>query len=436
MIFRRKSKAEQTEEPEIEYVLFQGPLNGKTPDLKANAKLAQAALIPTKELVTDAILRRAEMIRLDPKGPAALVRLYVDGVPYPAARMQRQQGVGVTQMIKLLAGLDIKERSKGQSGGLNAEHEGVKYELRVQVAPGEGAERLIVRVENVKTRPERPEDLGFSQAMRDKLRELTDSHSGALFCCGPPMSGVTATTFGILRSLDPYTRTITTLGDTEGRKLIAMNPFEWNDGDDLETTVQRVLRVEPNVLFIDPVRDAQTAKTVFKFADVVSFVGEFAAKDVAGGVQQLIQWTGDPNVVAEGLRGLVSPKLIRKLCEKCKQVFRPNPKALDKIGLPPETQMLYRPPRPPAPGTPEADAYDPCQKCGGIGYLGRVGIFELLEMTPGMKEIVLAGASPQAIRQQMRKERMQTLQKEALRLVAEGVTSLEEVQRVFQQPAA
>ena len=436
MIFRRKNKQEEDEQPEIEYVLFQGPLNGNSPDLKANAKLVQAALIPTKELVTDAILRRAEMIRLDPKGPAALVRLYVDGIPYPAARMPRQQGVAVTQMIKLLAGLDIRERGKAQAGGLNAEHEGVKYELRAQVAPGEGAERLIVRIENVKTRPTRPEELGFSPTMREKLRDLTDGRTGAILCCGTPMSAVTTTTFGILRSLDPYTRTITTLGDTEGRKLIAMMPFEWNEGDDLQATIQRVLRVEPNVLFVDPIRDAETARTVFKFTDVVSFVAEFAARDVAAGVQQLIQWTGDPNVVAEGLRGIVSPKLIRKLCDQCKQIFKPNPKMIDKIGLPPETQMLYRPPRPPAPGTPEGDAYVPCHKCGGIGYLGRVGIFELLEMTPGMKEVVLAGAAPQAVRQQMRKEKMQTFQKEALRLVAEGVTSLEEVQRVFQQPAA
>ncbi len=436
LIFRRKSKVEETEQPEIEYVLFQGPLNGNTPDLKANAKLTQAALIPTKELVTDAILRRAEMIRLDPKGPAALVRLYVDGIPYPAARMPRQQGVGVTQMIKLLSGLDIRERGKPQSGGLNAEHEGIKYEMRVQVAPGEGAERLIIRLENVKTRPERPEELGFSTGMRDKLRELIEGNSGALLCCGPPMSGVTVTTFGILRSLDPYTRTVTTLGETDGRKLIAMNPFEWNSGDTLETTIQRVLRTEPNVLYIDPVRDPVVAKTMFKFAEVVSFVAEFAAKDAPSGVQQLVQWAGDPNVVAESVRGIVSPKLIRKLCGNCKQVFKPNPKAIDKIGLPPETQVLYRPPRPPLAGTPEADAFVPCNKCGGIGYLGRTGIFEILEMTPGMKEVVLAGAPPQAIRQQMRKDGMQTLQKEALRLVAEGVTSLEEVQRVFQQPAA
>ncbi|MDQ3331732.1 MAG: Flp pilus assembly complex ATPase component TadA, partial [Planctomycetota bacterium] len=259
---------------------------------------------------------------------------------------------------------------------------------------------------------------------------------GAVFCCGPGGSGVTTTTFGILRALDPYTRTILTLGDTEGRKLIAMNPFEWEASEGLERGIQRVLRIEPNVLFVDPVRDAETAKLLFKYSDTVSFVGELPAKDVATGVQQLVQWTGDTNVVAEGLNALVSPKLIRKLCEKCKQVFKPNPKAIAKLGLPPETHVLFRPPRPPVAGTPEADAWVPCHKCGGIGYLGRTGIFEILEMSPGMKDVVRAGGSPQQIRQQMKADGMQLFQKEALRLVAEGVTALEEVQRVFQQPAA
>lgn len=435
MIFRRSKKDEPEDEPEIEYVLFQGPLNGVQPNLAANGKLAQAALIPTKELITDAILRRAEMIRLDPKGNAAIVRLYVDGIPYPAARMPRQQGTAVTQMIKLLSGLDIKERNAGQAGGLNAEHEHIKYQLKVQVAPGEGAERLMVRIENMKSRPEKPDELGFTPAFSEKLRKLTTEHSGLVLCCGPGGSGVTTTTFGILRALDPFTRTILTLGDTEDRKLIAINPFEWEAAEGLERGIQRVLRVEPNVLFVDPVRDADTAKLLFKYADTVSFVSEMPAKDVSSAVQQLVQWTGDTNVVAERLTAIVSPKLFRKLCEKCKQIFKPNPKAIANLGLPPETQVLFRPPRPPVAGTPEADAWVPCNKCGGIGYIGRTGIFELLEMTPGMKDVVRAGSSPQQIRQQMKADGMQLFQKEALRLVAEGVTSLEEVQRVFQQPA-
>ena len=432
MIFRRRGQEQEDEEEQIEYVLFKGTLNGVQPDLSANARLAQAALVPTKEIITDAILRRAEMIRIDPKGSAALVRLYVDGIPYPAARMARQQGLAITQMMKLLAGLEVKVRNRPQAGVLNAEHDDVPYRLKVQTAAGEGAERLVVRIENMKTRPERPEDLGFTQAMKDHLRELTTSHPGAVFCCGPSGSGVTTTTFGVLRALDPYTRTILTLGDPQGEKLIAINPFEKQSEDEtLETSIKRVMRNEPNVLFLDPVDDEETARMMFRYTDEVSFVAELAAKDVSSGIRLLIEWTGDPNIVAEGVRGTVSPKLIRKLCGKCKQVFRPNPKAIAKLGLPPETQMLYRPPRPPVGGTPEAEAYEPCIRCGGIGYIGRTGIFEMLEMTPGMKEVVLAGADPKQIRQQMRAEGMQTFQKEALRLVSEGITSLDEVQRVF-----
>ncbi len=437
MIFRRKSREVQEEaEEQIEYVLFKGTLNGVPPDLASNGRLAQAALVPAKEIITEAIMRRAEMVRIDPKGSAAIVRLYVDGIPYPAARMPRQQGMAITQMMKLLAGLDIRVRNRPQSGGLNAEHEDVPYRLKVQVAPAEEAERLLLRIENMKTRPERPEDLGFSQAMKDHLRELTSSHPGAFFCVGPSNSGVTTTTFGVLRALDPYTRTILTIGDPQGERLIAINPYAKQSEDEpLETTLNRVLRIEPNVLFVDRVTDEETARTLFKYTDVVSFVAELAARDVASALRLLIQWTGDPNIVAEGVRGLISPKLIRRLCTKCRQVFKPNPKMLGKLGLPPETQMLYRPPQPPVAGTPEADAYQPCNKCGGMGYLGRIGIFEMLEMTSGMKEVVLAGADPKQVRHQMRSEEMQTFQREALRLVAEGVTSLEEVKRAFQQPA-
>ena len=439
MIFGRKNKpaAEQDfdDEPEVDHVSFQGPFNGVQPNLGANARLVQAALVPTKELITDAILRRAEQVRIDPKGAAAIVRLFVDGVPYPAAKLPRQQGLAVTQMVKLLAGLDIKERARPQSGGMKAEQDGTGYELRVQSSPAEDAERLIVRIENVKTRPERPDELGLGQNVRDKIRSRTED-KGALLCCGSAGSGVTTTTFGLLKSLDPYTRTILTLGDTENRKLIAINPFEWDKANGLETAVQRSIRTEPDVLFIDPVRDAEIAKLMMKYSDQITFVAEFAAKDVVGGVGQLLQWTGDPASVADGLRVLVSPKLIRKLCGKCKQVFKPNSKALAKLGLPPETSVLYRPPRPPQAGTPEADMYSPCKVCGGLGYLGRIGIFEILEMTDGMKKVLREGATPATIRKQMKTDEMLTFQSEALRLVAEGVTSLEEVQRVFQTPGA
>ncbi len=436
MIFGRKKQAEPEpdEQPDVDFVSFQGPFNGVQPNLGANARLVQAALVPAKELLTDAILRRAEQIRLDPKGAYGVVRLFVDGVPYPAAKMPRQQAMAVTQMVKLLAGLDVKERERPQSGGMKAEQDGTPYEIRVQSAPAEGAERLTVRIENVKTRPERPDELGLNNQVRDTIRERT-LDKGALFCCGAPGSGVTTTTFGLLKSLDPYTRSILTLGDTEGRKLVAINPFEWQKADGIEIAAQRAIRTEADVLYLDPIRDAATAKAALGLSELITFVAEFTAKDVVSGVGQLLQWTGDGALVADNVRVIVSPKLIRKLCTKCKQIFKPNPKVLLKLGLPPEVSVLYRPPRPPQAGTPEADTYSPCNQCGGLGYLGRIGIFEILEMTEGMKNVLKSGPTPSAIRQQMKADDMATFQKESLRLVGEGVTSLEEVQRVFQQPA-
>ena len=437
MIFGRKRDAapEPEEEEQVEHVTFQGPINGVQPNLGANARLVQAALIPLKDMVTDALLRRAEQIRIDPKGPAMLVRIFVDGIGYPSAKMSRQQGSAIVQMAKLLAGLDIKLLSQPQIGVLKAEHDEQPYEITVQSAPvaAEKAERVSIRIENVKKRPEKPMELGINESVRNKIREMAE-RKGVLLICGAPGSGVTYTTFGVLRSIDPYTQTVLTLGETFGRKLIAMNPFEWSKADGLQTGLFRALKSEPDVLYVDPIRDAESAKTIFKFVDEVTVIAEFTAKDVVTGVGQLLQWTGDKELVANGLRGLVSVKLIRKLCSKCKQVFRPNPKMLDKLGLPPETSMMYRPPRPPEPGTPEAESYSPCEVCGGLGYLGRVGIFELLEVTPGMKKVLSESPTPNSIRQQMKNDETPTFQKEALRLVGEGITSMEEVQRAFQQP--
>ena len=435
MIFRRKPAQDEPDEHEqeqVDHLQFQGALNGVQPNLAANGRLVQASLVPTKDLLTDAVLRRAEMVRIDPKGPAAIVRLYVDGIPYPAAKMPKAQGLAITQMIKLLGGMDIQERNQPQSGGMKAEHDGIPYELRVQSAPAEGAERLIVRIENLKTRPESPDDLNISQELRDRFRALT-ADKGALLVCGTPGSGVTSTTFGVLRSLDPYTRNILTLGDPGGRKLIAINPFEWDKANGIEKGIDRAMRTEPDVLYLDPIRNAEMAQTVFKYAEQVTFVAELAAKDTVSGVGQLLQWAGDGAMIAEGLRGMVSVKLIRKLCEKCKQIFKPNSAMVAKLGLPPGTQVLYRPPRPPAPGTPEADTYYPCNKCGGLGYQGRTGIFELLEVNAKVKEVLKTNPTASALRQRMKDDDMLTLQREALRLVAEGVTSLEEVQRAFQQ---
>lgn len=424
--FGRKRQQEEEEE-EIELVLFQGALNGNDANLSANGRLVEAGLVPAKELVTDALQRRAGAIRLEPKGDRAAAMLVIDGIAYPGDRYSRQQALAITQMLKLLAGLDIKERSKPQEGGIKAEFDGQPYELLVATTPlGGGAERLTVRANNLKVKLDTPADLGFSEELKNKVREL--GVQKGIFCTvGPPASGTTTTEFAVIRALDAYIYQIFTLLDPGRRKLDNVTVFEVNPGDDLEKTLQRLFRIDADVILLEPLKDEATAKTIFAAHENAAMHTEFAAKDAAAGVVQLCKWVGNPKLVAAGLTAIMSQKLIRLLCSECRQAYRPNPQFLKKAGLPSSVTVLYRKPK-------LLEGEEPCGHCGGSGYYGRIAMFELLEMTEEMRSVVASGADGAAIKAQMRKEKMLTLQKDGLRLVAEGRTSLEELQRVFKAP--
>jgi type IV pilus assembly protein PilB len=417
------------DDEEVELVLFQGALNDKEANLGANAKLVQAGLVRTKELISDALSRRAEMIRLEPKANASVATFFVDGTPYPGSRMPAQAGLAITQMTKLLAGLDITVRNKPQVGGIKAEFQEAKYVLRVDVQPIQGGgERLIVRAQNEAVKLFTPDQLGYGDKLKEKIKELCTQHRGVMLAAGPPMSGVSTTAFAIVRGVDPYLYTVYNLvDDLEGREAGHVTTFEKNPNDPFEQTVARAKRAEGDVLFIDPLRDAEKCKQVFELADNVCFVAEMRAKDAASAIVQVSQWLGSPKGTSERLLGVMSQKLIRLICRKCRQAYRPNPKLLAKVGLPPETKVLYRPPVP----VEGQDEEEPCEKCGGVGYFGRTGLIEMIEMTDGMKGVVAGGGSVDAIKAQARKEKMQSYQSDGLRLVAEGKTSLEELQRVF-----
>ncbi|MEX2285586.1 MAG: ATPase, T2SS/T4P/T4SS family, partial [Planctomycetaceae bacterium] len=277
-----------------------------------------------------------------------------------------------------------------------------------------------------------PEEVGIPPRMRERVRSLTSEKRGLIAVCGPPRSGVTTATIGVVRCIDSYLYTIYNMADLDGRDLAHVVDFKTGANDDLETTIGRALRVEADMILMDPIRDAETAATIFKMQGKVAFIAEVAARDAAYGILQLNRWLGDPELVARGLVAAVSQKMVRLLCSKCKEAYRPNPKMAARIGLPPETRVLYRPPTPPVPTEGvEVEAPEPCNACGETGYLGRTTLFEFIEMTEGMRAVIAAGPTVESIKRQAKKENMLTFQQEGLRLVAEGRTSLEELQRLF-----
>ena len=439
MIFKRKGRDvddddedDDDDEEEREQVLFQGALNGNDPNLAANGRLVQAGLMPAKMLVSEALSRRAEMIRLEPKGKVAMAQFFVDGVPFPGPRMPAPAAMAITQMLKLLAGLNITDRTSAQSGGINTEYLEKKWTVRVNTYPLQGgAERLIVRCQDPKVKLESPEELGFTEELRKRVRELTAKKEGLFLAAGPPLSGTSTTCMGLLRCVDAYIYNVLSIASV-GKDLMHIAEFEQNPGDDFETTVTRVSRAEGDVLFIDPLKDAEFAKQALEGSKKVAMVSEMQAKDAAHAILQLVQWTRDPQLVTDQVKYVVSQKLVRLLCTKCRQAFRPNPMMLQKLGLPPETKVLYRHPRP-IEVDGELEEPDPCNRCGNLGYYGRVALIEAIEMTDGIKKLILDKGDPVAIKAQARKEGMQSFQSDGLRMVAMGKTSMEELQRAFKQ---
>jgi type IV pilus assembly protein PilB len=440
VIFRRGRQSDDDDddddddedEEEREQVLFQGALNGNDPNLAANGRLVQAGLMPAKMLVSEALSRRAEMIWLVPKGKVASTQFFVDGLPFPGPKMPAPAAMAITQMLKLLAGLNIADRTSAQAGGINTEYLEKKYVVRINTYPlPEGGERLVVRCADPKVKLETPEELNFSDDLRKKVREITSHRNGVVLAAGPPLSGTSTTCMGLLRCVDAYIYTVYSIASSS-KDLMHIADFEMNPGDDFPTTVQRVARAEGDVLYIDPIKDPDMAKEVLEGSKKVAMVTEMQAKDASGALVQLMQWTKDPQLVADQIKIVVSQKLVRLLCTRCRQAFRPNPTMLKKLGLPPETKVLYRTPRP-IEVDGEIEEPDPCNRCGNLGYFGRIALIEAIEMTDGIKQVILNKGDANAIKLQARKEGMQSFQSDGLRMVALGKTSMEELQRVFKQ---
>jgi type II secretory ATPase GspE/PulE/Tfp pilus assembly ATPase PilB-like protein len=425
--FFKKKEAEPEDDDDIEPVSFLGPTNGQEVNLKAHAKLVEAGLVRAKDLVTDALAQRADGLKIEPKGQLNTVTIYIDGIPQSGGRLSKAEGLAVTQVMKLVAGLDPKQRTASQSGGIKAEFESKKYVLMVSSTPVPDGERLMIRINDQAIKLENPAELGMGEEMRLKLKSLTNS-PGVVLVTGPPGSGVTTTMYGVLRNVDAYIHNVFTMIDSGGRTLFHVSTYDDPvQGEDLEGSLTRLARREANCVLVEPIRSAEVAKPVFAKADSLMIISEMTAKDTASAVQALVQQVGDPALVAEHLRAIVQPKLLRRLCQACRLAYRPKPDFLKKLGLPETLKTLYRVP----PIPEDAKDHEPCPKCSDVGYLGRVAMFEMLEVTPAIKEIIAAGADPAALRAQMKKEKATTLQADGLRLVAEGVTALEELQRVF-----
>jgi type II secretory ATPase GspE/PulE/Tfp pilus assembly ATPase PilB-like protein len=380
--------------------------------------------VAAKELVYDALLRRATDIHLEPKEDELAIRLRIDGVMFPAEPFDKPTGDAVTNIIKVLCAMDITERRRSQDGSFGAILDNREIDFRVASQGTRHGEKVSMRILDQANSVSKLAQLGMRKQLQDKLTEVINQPHGLLLVCGPTGAGKSTTLYAAINELDSYEKNIITIEDPVEYKMQNVTQIEVaKGGTTFAQSLRSVLRQDPDVVMIGEIRDEETAKIACQAANTGHMVfSTVHANDSITALYRMIDLGVEPFMISTAISAILAQRLARRLCSQCRQAYPPSRELLKMVGLPPgKIKEFYRPP---------ADGQNACTKCGGTGYHGRVGVYELLAINDRMKDLIRENAPMSTVKNEARKDGMLYMQEEGLRLVVRGVTSVDEIRRI------
>jgi type II secretory ATPase GspE/PulE/Tfp pilus assembly ATPase PilB-like protein len=415
------------------------------PDSESPDRPAYDAL---QTLLTDPLRKNAERIDMAPGEGASQVRFAVDGVPYSAASIDRAAGASAIAFLKPLAGLNIEEKRKPQTGLIKAQLDGKKRELEISTAGSAAGEFLKVMVDPKKRHSLRIEQMGFSPEQLQAIKDSIASNSGIVLVAAPKQQGLTSMLYGLLRGHDAFLQHIQTLERAQDQDLegITQNKLPANaPAADEAKQINWLISQEPDVLMVNSVEDAATPQSLIDFLDSASQDGKnrrvYIGMRAGSTFDALAMWrklVGDDQAAMSRLNMIVAGRVMRKLCMACKVAYTPDAEQLRKLNInPANASKLFQARKEPMrdqKGNPVL-----CTFCQELRYNGRFGVFEVMVIDDEIKHLITSGGSTNQLKAAFRKQRGKLLQEMALAAVEAGDTSLAEVKRVMeagQTPAA
>jgi type II secretory ATPase GspE/PulE/Tfp pilus assembly ATPase PilB-like protein/ActR/RegA family two-component response regulator len=385
--------------------------------------MAASAASPVADLIDklleSAVRQRASDIHLEPQSGALDVRFRVDGALQPVLRLPSGVAENLVARVKILCNLNITEKRLPQDGQFlrqRADGRGTKF--RVSTLPSIHGEKVVLRVlpaENL--RPDL-ESVGFSSEELALVRQVLRTPNGLVLVTGPTGSGKSSTLYTMLESLNTRQRNIVTVEDPVEYQLEGITQVQVNAaiGYTFEKILRSFLRQDPDVMLVGEIRDAETAEIALKAAVTGHLVlSTLHTNDAASAVQRMLAMGIPSYLVAAATRLVIAQRLVRALCGKCKTPAALSPQEACLIA-PEEARLLARIYRPVG-----------CPECHGIGYFGRRVVLEMMPvLSPEMRSALAAGAAADVLKQMAAKEGMVPMRRKALKLVADGITSLDD----------
>jgi type IV pilus assembly protein PilB len=385
---------------------------------------------PIVRLVNSVILQAAEDgasdVHFEPQADALVVRLRIDGVLHEVQRIPRRLAAGVTTRLKVLAKLDIAERRKPQDGriSLNAAS-GRTLDIRVATLPTVEGENVVMRLLDKSKRAPTLQELGLSEPMRAELTKIVNRPSGALLVTGPTGSGKSTTLYASLNQINRPEINIVTVEDPVEYRLAGINQMQINvrAGLTFATALRSILRADPDVVMVGEIRDGETAKIATEAALTGHLVlSTLHTNDAPSALTRLNEMGVEPFVTGAAISAVLAQRLARKLCEHCREVYRPSYEELIAARFTPELAQIS--------GDVAFFRKRGCAQCGRTGYKGRIGIYQLLLMSEAIEELVTRKGGRDEVERVALSEGSRTLWDDGMEKVIGGITSLEELGRV------
>lgn len=370
------------------------------------------------QILAEGIRRNASDIHIESYEHRSRVRMRVDGVLHEIIAIPPEMKRPLIARIKIMSKLDISEQRLPQDGRIKLKVNGNEVDFRVSTMPCLFGEKAVLRMLSKGNLQLDLQKLGFESKALDVFRKGISQPSGMVLVTGPTGSGKTTTLYSALWELNKNTDNISTAEDPVEYNLDGVNQCQVNKeiGLTFAGVLRTFLRQDPDIILVGEIRDTETAETAIQAAMTGHLVlSTLHTNDAPSTITRIMNMNIEPFLVTAAVNTIVAQRLLRTICGKCKEATSVPINRLVELGIPEQyaQQMKIFKGR-------------GCQVCGNSGYKGRVAVYEVMEFSQNLKEMVLRGTNAIEIKKQAMKEGMRTLRMAALQKVAEGVTSIEE----------
>lgn len=383
----------------------------------SNIEKAPAVII-SNLLIKRAIAEKASDIHIEPFEKNVLVRFRMDGMLYEKYNFPKKIYLAISTRIKIMSNMDIDQKRVPQDGKFSIKEDKRTYDLRVSTMPTVNGEKIVIRILNRMGKKINLKNLGFTKV--NELNRLIQKPYGIILIAGPTGSGKSTTLCGIINKLNNSEKNIITIEDPVEYQIYGINQVNVNNkaGLTFAKGLRNILRQDPDIIMIGEIRDEETAKIAISAAITGHLVlSTIHTKDAHNAIVRLKDMGVENYLISNSLIGVVSQRLVRKICPFCKKKYNSSSFEMQILGNK-GIKTLYK--------------GEGCEKCGYTGYKGRTTISEILSVDENMRLLINEHINLEKMREYNSKNKFTTLKEDCLELVRNGITSIEELIRVVE----